>query len=67
MNIGIEEFKREVKKYDEFAVKIENVQNDPARLNNLLKNMLDTMGVKLSWNGDFDTFMQDKNSRLVFR
>lgn len=67
MNIGIEEFKREVKKYDEFAVKIENVQNDPARLNNLLKNMLDTMGVKLSWSGDFDTFMQDKNSRLVFR
>lgn len=67
MNIDIEEFKREVKKYDEFAAKIENVQNDPAELNNLIKNMLDTMGVKLPWSGDFDTFMQDKNSRLVFK
>ena len=31
-----------------------------------LKNTYEQLHIKLPWKGDFDTFMSDKNNRLVF-
>ena len=72
MNIDINTFKREIKMYDEFAIRIKNAQNNPVELNRVLRNILETMGVRIPWdnngeNKSFDSFMRDKNSRLVFK
>ena len=72
MNIDLNAFKREAKMYDEFAIRIKNAQNNPVELNRVLRNILETIGVRIPWdnngeNKSFDSFMRDKNSRLVFK
>ena len=65
MNIDIEKFKEETKLYYSFALEIENTTSE-VELNIKLKNILNKIGVKIPWEGDFDSFMSNKNAVLVF-
>ncbi|MDU6248804.1 MAG: hypothetical protein E6612_07785, partial [Paeniclostridium sordellii] len=65
MSIDIEKFREETELYYSFACKIENAKSE-MELNTMLKNILNTIGVKIPWEGDFDSFMSNKNAVLVF-
>lgn len=65
MKIDLEKFREETEAYNTFALEIENAKSE-TEINILLKNILNTMGVKLPWEGDFNSFMSNKNSVLVF-
>lgn len=65
MSIDIEKFKEETELYYSFALEIENTTNEE-ELNIKLKNILNKIGIKIPWEGDFDTFMSNKNAVLVF-
>lgn len=65
MNIDIESFKKEVDIYSSIVNEIENTKT-AVELNTVLKNALNELNIKILWEKDFDTFMNDKNSHLVF-
>lgn len=65
MKIDIEKFREETEMYYSLALEIENAKSE-AELNIMLKNVLNTIGVKIPWEGDFDSFMSNKNAVLVF-
>ncbi len=41
--------------------------NTPEKLNIMLHEIYDNMGIEKPWQGGFDSFMADKNNRLVFK
>lgn len=63
--IDIEAFKKESEKWNNFCMEMEKT-NTPAELNSILKIQCIEMGCNLPWQGDFDTFVSDRNNRLVF-
>ena len=65
MSIDIEKFREETELYYSFAFEVENAKSE-TELNTMLKNILNTIGVKIPWEGDFDSFMSNKNAVLVF-
>lgn len=65
MKIDIDKFKKEVDIYSEFCKKLE-VVNDEYELNIMLKDILNNIGCKLPWKGDFNSFMSNKSAVLVF-
>jgi len=65
MKIDIEKFREEVSMYYSLVLDIENAKSE-TELNIMLKNALNTIGVKIPWEGDFDSFMSNKNAVLVF-
>lgn len=65
MSIDIKKFKEETELYYSFALEIENATSEE-ELNVKLKNILNKIGVKIPWEGDFDSFMRNKSSVLVF-
>lgn len=65
MKIDIEKFREETAMYCSLADEIENVKSE-TELNSLLKNVIDKIGVKIPWEGEFDSFMRDRNVVLVF-
>lgn len=65
MSIDIKKFKEETELYYSFALEIENATSE-AELNIKLKNISNKIGVKTPWEGDFDSFMSNKNAVLVF-
>lgn len=65
MSIDIKKFKEETELYYSFALEIENTTSE-AELNIKLKNILNKIGVKIPWEGDFDSFMSNKSAVLVF-
>ncbi|GKZ02437.1 hypothetical protein ANS017_03020 [Paraclostridium bifermentans] len=65
MSIDIKKFKEETELYYSFALEIENTTSE-AELNIKLKNISNKIGVKIPWEGDFDSFMSNKNAVLVF-
>lgn len=65
MEIDIDKFCQETTMYGSIANEIENVK-DEKELNIILKNALKTIGIKIPWEGDFDSFMNNKNVHLVF-
>ncbi|HHD2752868.1 TPA: hypothetical protein ACOTG0_001663 [Clostridium perfringens] len=65
MSIDIEKFREETELYYSFALEIENIKSEE-ELNIKMKNILNKIGVKIPWEGDFDSFMSNKKNRLVF-
>ncbi|MCD3245450.1 hypothetical protein G8S21_05755 [Clostridium botulinum C] len=66
MKIDIKKFREETEAYYSFALKIDHAKSE-SELNIVLKNILDIIGVKIPWKGDFDSFMSNKSSGLVFQ
>lgn len=65
MRIDIKKFQTETAMYSDLATEIENARNEE-ELASLLQSALSTLGIKIPWEGDFDSFMSNKNSTLVF-
>lgn len=65
MNIDIDKFRQETEIYNSLATQIENAKNE-IELNSILKNALNKIDSKIPWKGNFNTFMSNKNSVLVF-
>lgn len=65
LSIDVESFEREIKKFNSIANKLENAK-DENELNSILVGFYKEMKIKLPWEGDFDSFMKDKNSVLIF-
>ncbi len=65
MKIDIDKFKKEINIYSEFYKKLEEIDNE-YELNSILKNIIDNIGCKLPWDGDFKSFMSNKSAVLVF-
>ena len=61
----IEAFIRESKAFDTFCEYMIETDSEE-ELNHLLKTSMTKMGFELPWEGDFDSFMGNKNNRLVF-
>ena len=64
--IDIEKFKEETEKYNCVANQIQN-SKDEEELNQILLGAYKELEINLPWTGDFDSFMGNKNNRLVFR
>lgn len=65
--IDIEAFKRETESYNSIISLLNNA-SDEDELNKNLHLALETLGIKIPWEGydSFDDFMDDNNSKLVF-
>lgn len=65
LSIDVETFEKEIEKFNSIANKLDNAK-DENELNSILLGFYKEMKIKLPWEGDFDSFMKDKNSVLVF-
>jgi hypothetical protein len=65
MKIDLEKFRKETEIYNNFSLEIENAKSD-MEINMLLKKNLVLIGLKLPWEGDFNSFMGNKKSFMVF-
>ena len=64
-DLDIEKFRQDTQKYADLAEDICNCADDDS-LNRILYNAYKGFGIKIPWEGDFDTFMGNKDNRLVF-
>ena len=64
-NLDIEKFRQETQKYAGVAEDICDCEDEDS-LNSVLYEAYKGFGVKIPWEGDFNTFMGNKNNRLVF-
>ncbi len=64
-NIDIEQFRKDTERFADVAEDISSCENDDA-VNAILLNAYETLGIQIPWKGDFDSFMGNKNNRLVF-
>lgn len=60
MEIDIKKFQEEAEMFSSITLRIESSQNE-VELNSMLQEALDRIGVKIPWEGDFGSFMSDKN------
>lgn len=65
MKIDLAQFKKEISVYADLANQLETAR-DEDELNRFLKDAIERMEIKLPWQGDFDSFMGNKNNALVF-
>ena len=68
MKIDLKSFREETGRYNQIASSI-NASTSAEELNVILKNALHSLGIKMSWeqtHSDFDSFMNDKNAKMVF-
>lgn len=65
LSIDIESFDKEIEKFNSLVNSIEDIK-DENELNSILIGFYKEMKIKLPWEGDFDSFMQNKKSTLVF-
>lgn len=68
MKIDIDKFKKETAAFSSAADKISSATSEE-NLNNILKKELYVLGIKPCWEGthdSFDSFMRDKNARMIF-
>lgn len=63
--IDAEAFRRETQQFERLASYTDRVLNE-RELNTALKMCMSDLGISLPWEGDFDTFMQDKSRHMVF-
>ncbi len=63
--IDIEKFREDTEKYRETALQIRQCE-DEEQLNRLLSSAYQKLGIKIPWEGDFDSFMGNRSNRLVF-
>ena len=64
--IDIEAFRRETQQFERLAGYTDRVLSEQ-QLNTALKMCMSDLGIDLPWEGEFDTFMQDKSKHLVFK
>ena len=64
-NLDIEKFKEDTEQFEEIADGIVACEDDTA-INNILHDAYDKLGIRIPWEGDFDSFMTNKSNRLVF-
>lgn len=64
-NLDIAKFRVETEKYRNIATKI-GVTESEQELNDLLLSAYNVFDIKISWKGDFNTFMGNKSNYLVF-
>ena len=63
--MDIQKFQEEAAMYSSLIFDIENAKNEK-ELSFVLQEALDRIGVKIPWDGDFNSFMNEKKSGLVF-
>ncbi|WP_051209123.1 hypothetical protein [Butyrivibrio sp. WCD3002] len=61
----IKQFRKDVSTFEAFADDVTRI-SDYEKLNQLLGELLSNLKVEIPWDGDFDSFMQNKNNRLRF-
>ena len=64
--IDLEKYQQEIAEYTLWSEAFENVETDE-ELNSLLLTTYQEIGIENPWEGDFDTFMADPSSQLVFK
>ncbi|EIW21410.1 hypothetical protein, partial [Pelosinus fermentans] len=65
MQIDLEKFKKETSMYSALVYELET-STDENTLNQVLKNALKTIGIKIPWGDDFNSFMNNKSKVLIF-
>lgn len=65
INIDLETFKREIREFASCADRIDSTENQ-YELKAILHEAYSKLNIKIPWGGDFDSFMSNKNSTLVF-
>lgn len=65
MQIDLNKFKKETSEFSAVSKQLENAKSDD-EISQILKDAYERLHIKLPWEGDFNTFMSDKNNRLVF-
>lgn len=68
MKIDLRTFQEETGRYNQIARSI-TASTSAEELNVILKNALHSLGIRISWeqtHSDFDSFMSDKNAKMVF-
>ncbi len=63
--IDIDAFKAETEKYQKTAMSIAECDDENA-LSEILKNAYSEFGIRIPWEGDFDSFMGNKSNCLMF-
>lgn len=64
--IDFEKFKEETNRYNKLLSLLENVESEED-LTNVLRNEYKSLGLELPYEGNFDDFMENRNSILVFK
>lgn len=65
LKLDIGSFREETTKYANVAAEIDKCE-DEAELKRILISTYKAFGIKIPWEGDFDSFMGNNNNRLVF-
>lgn len=65
MNIDLEAFKKEIQVFTSCAVRIDSAENQ-YELKAILYEAYSKLNIKIPWDGDFDSFMSNRNSTMVF-
>ena len=63
--IDIEAFRKETERYNAIASALNQAKSE-TELNAVLYTTFEQLNIPLPWKGDFDTFMSNKENRLVF-
>ncbi|MCR5557074.1 MAG: hypothetical protein K6F75_05890 [Butyrivibrio sp.] len=64
-NIDIEQFKQDTERFEGVAEDISSCEDDD-EVNAILLNAYEKLNIQIPWKGDFDSFMGNKDKRLVF-
>jgi hypothetical protein len=63
--LDIDKFRKDTEQFQDAANRIADAEDD-IQLNSILVSVYDTLGIKIPWEGEFDTFMGNKSNHLVF-
>lgn len=64
--IDLELYKKEIENYNQITQNLTSINNEKD-LTSYLLNTYSEMGIEIPWTGDFDDFMTNKESKLVFK
>ena len=64
--IDLDRFKKETSEYNQWVSCMGRVENEQ-QLNIVLRKTMIDLNIQLPWTGDFDSFMQDTSTHLVFQ
>lgn len=64
-NLDIAKFRADTERYQEISDKMSKARSEE-EINDLLLSAYKVFDIKIPWTGDFDSFMGNKNNKLVF-
>ncbi len=64
-DLDVEKFREDTSKFSELADNIMQT-DDIAEMNSIMLNAYEKLNIQIPWNGDFDSFMGNRNNKLVF-